>query len=78
MDINKLMDMVINNNINQSDVFKLIEMASLLDLKDEKNIRKIIREAARITGKDISKDKEDKMVELIKKKGITKDLINLI
>lgn len=78
MDINKLMDLVINNNINQSDVFKLIEMASSLDLKDEKNIRKIIREAANITKKDISKEKEDKMVELIKKKGITKDLINLI
>lgn len=78
MDINKLMDLVINNNINQSDVFKLIEMASSLDLKDEKNIRKIIREAAKITKKDIFKEKEDKMVELIKKKGITKDLINLI
>ena len=32
----------------------------------------------KITKKDISKEKEDKMVELIKKKGITKDLINLI
>lgn len=78
MDVSKLMDTIAKNNINQADVFSLIEMASNLDLKDEKNIRMLIQKGAKIAHKTISKDQEDKMVKIIISKGITPELLSFI
>ena len=78
MDINKLLDIISNNNINQKDVFSLIEIASNMNLKDEKNIRELIRRGAKIVKKSITKEQEDEMVKLIMTKGITPDLLNLL
>lgn len=65
-------------NVKKEDIIKLAKKASTQDLSDEKNIRKLIKEVARLVGKDVSKDKEEKILNAIKKDKVPKDLKNIL
>lgn len=78
MDLSKIMDLVLKNNINKDAMYEIIDQASKLDLHDEDNIRQIIKSCASLTNKEIEKEKEDKMVELVMKEGITPNLLKLL
>lgn len=78
MDINKIMNTISKSNVDQKEVFSLIEMASSMNLKDEKNIRILIQKGCKIANKSITKDQEDRMVQLIMKKGITPELLSVL
>ncbi len=65
-------------NVKKEDIIKLAKKASTQDLSDEKNIRKLIKEVARLAGKDVSKDKEEKILNAIKKDKVPKDLKNIL
>lgn len=65
-------------NVKKEDIIKLAKKASTQDLSDEKNIRKLIKEVARLAGKDVSKDKEEKILNGIKKDKVPKDLKNIL
>ena len=65
-------------NVKKEDIIKLAKQASNQDLSDEKNIRKLIKEVAKLAGKDVSKEKEEKILNAIKKDKIPKDLKNVL
>lgn len=56
---------------------KIIELATKLQqnsLKDESTLRDIIRELSNMTGKNVSKEKEDKIVDTIIKDKVPKNV----
>lgn len=65
-------------NVRKEDLMKLAKSVSSKDLNDEKNLKKLIKDVARLAGKDISKEKEDKILNAIKKDKIPKDLKNIL
>ena len=65
-------------NVKKDDIVKLAKSITGKDLNDEKNIRKLIKDVARLAGKDVSKDKEEKIINSIKKDKIPKDLKNVM
>ena len=48
-------------NVRKEDLMKLAKSVSSKDLNDEKNLKKLIKDVARLAGKDISKEKEEKI-----------------
>ena len=78
MDINSILNMLDKANINSSEVQNLIFEASSLDLSDEDNVRMLIRKSAKLANRDISSDKEDKIVSILKEKGISSDLFSYL
>ena len=78
MDINSILNMLDKANINSSEVQNLIFEASRLDLSDEDNVRMLIRKSAKLDNRDISSDKEDKIVSILKEKGISSDLFSYL
>ena len=65
-------------NVKKDDIVKLAKSITGKDLNDEKNIRKLIKDVARLAGKVVSKDKEEKIINAIKKDKIPKDLKNVM
>lgn len=54
-------------NVKKEDIIKLAKQASNQDLSDEKNIRKLIKEVAKLAGKDVSKEKRKRFSTRSKK-----------
>ena len=65
-------------SVKKEDIIKLAKKAAKEDLSVEKNIRNLIKEVAKIAGKEVSKDKEEKIINAIKKVKIPKDLKNIM
>ena len=59
-------------------MYELVGEASTLDLREEDNLRKIIRKGAMIANKTIPMEQEDRIIEILKEKGITTDLLNVL
>lgn len=78
MDFKTIIDLLSRSNINQEAMYELVGEASSLDLSDESNLRKIIQKGAIIAGKTIPLEQEDKLISLLKEKGITTDLLNIL
>ena len=78
MDFKTIIDLLSRSNINQEAMYELVGEASTLDLTDESNLRSIIRKGASIANKTISIEQEDKLIALLKEKGITTDLLNIL
>ncbi len=78
MDFNKIMDLLTKSNVNSEAISSLINEASKMDLSDEDSQRELIRMGAQVTGKKLSKEMEDKIIAIIKDKGITNDLFNYV
>ena len=47
-------------------------------MKDENNLREVIQELSRLTGKDISKEKEDKIISAVQNDKVPKDIDKMI
>lgn len=78
MDFKKIMDLISNSNIDTSRMYELIELASDLDLTDEENQRLLIRKGFELTNKDIDLDTEDQIISIIREKGITQNLFDVL
>ena len=78
MDFKTIIDLLSRSNINQEAMYELVGEASTLDLRDEANLRLIIQKGAKIAGKTIPTEQEDKLITLLKEKGITTDLLNIL
>ena len=78
MDFKTIIDLLSRSNINQEAMYELVGEASSLDLSKEENLRTIIRKGAEIANKTIPIEQEDKLIELLKEKGITTDLLKII
>ncbi len=78
MDFKTIIDLISRSNINQEAMYELVSEASSLDLNDEKNLRLIIRKGCGLANKTLSLEQEDRIVKLLKDKGITPDLFKLL
>lgn len=78
MNFGRILNMVAENNINPQDLFALVERIKSSDLKDEQNLRNIIREVSKIANRPIDKTKEDQLVKKILNDGISEDLFGMI
>lgn len=52
-------------NVNKDTIISLARRLQDGDFKNEDNLRGIIEEISLITGKEVSKEKEDKIVEMV-------------
>lgn len=52
-------------NVNKDTIVSLARKLQEGDFKNEENLRNIIEEISTITGKSVSKEKEDKIIEMI-------------
>lgn len=52
-------------NVKKEDILKLASMVQSEDLSNEQNLRSLIKSVASLANKDVSKEKEDKLVKLI-------------
>ena len=65
MNFSKVMSLISENNINPEEVLRLVDKVRRLDMKNENNVRTIIRDVSRIAKKPISREKEDMLVKKI-------------
>lgn len=61
-------------NVNKDTILSLANKLQNSDVKDEKTIRDLVKEISTITGKSVSKEKEDKIVNAVLKDNIPKNL----
>lgn len=60
--------------VNKDTIISLAKKLQQGNFKDEKTLRSIIKEISNITGKDVSKEKEDKIISVIKNDKVPKDM----
>lgn len=65
-------------NVDKDTILSLAAKLKQNDLKNEGTLREIIKELSNITGKDVSKEKEDKIINAIKTDNVPKDIDKLI
>ena len=78
MNFNKALQFITDNNIQPKAVFELVEKVKSMDLSDEANIRSVIRDVAKLAGKNIDKAVEDNIVREILKNGVNENIFNMI
>ena len=52
-------------NVSKSDIFKVADSVKDANFKDEATVRKLVRQIAMMTGRQVTKEKEDKIVQAI-------------
>ena len=80
--------MILNDNLfkkieNKTNVKKdtILDLASKLqqnNLKDEKTLREVIGQLGQMSGKQVSKEQEDKIIDAVIKDNVPKDLDKFI
>lgn len=62
-----------NANISPDEIYKVADSVKNANFSDERTVRNLIRQLAKLANKPISKEKEDKIVEAIVKNKIPMD-----
>ncbi len=62
------------SNVSKDDIMKLAKSVAGKDLNDDKVLRSLIKDVAKMAGKDVSKEKEEKIINAVKKDKIPKNL----
>ena len=65
-------------NIDKSTILNLAQKLQNSNMKDENTLREVIQELGRMTGKDVSKEKEDKIISAVVNDKIPKDIDKMI
>ncbi len=65
-------------NVNKETILSLANKLQQGDMKDENTLREVIQELGRMTGKDVSKEKEDKIISAVVNDKIPKDIDKMI
>ncbi len=60
--------------VNKETILGLAKKLQNSNMKDEKSIREVIHEISGLTGKDVTKEKEDKIVNSILKDKVPKNI----
>lgn len=64
--------------VNKETILGLANKLQKNDLKDEKTLREIIQELGRMTGKNVSEEKQQKIIDAVINDKVPKDLDNLL
>lgn len=62
-------------NIKREDIISLAKSIQGKDMNNERNLRKLIQDVAKLAGKKVSKEKEEKIIKAVKKDQV-KDNLN--
>lgn len=60
--------------VKKEDILSLARSLQNKNLKDENELRKIIKDVAKLAGRDVSKEREEKIIDAIIKDKIPKNL----
>ena len=60
-------------NVNKDTILSLAKKIQSQNMQDDNNLRDLIKDISSITGKSISKEKEDKIINTIKNNKIPND-----
>lgn len=66
-----------STGINPNDIFKVADSVKNADFSDEKTVRRLVRQLAKMANRPISKEKEDKIVKSITSNKVPADLNSL-
>ena len=61
-------------NVDKNTILSLAEKIQKSNLKDEGVLRDVIKEISTMTGREVSKEKEDKIIDTILKDNVPKDI----
>ena len=61
-------------NIDKTTIITLAEKLQNANMKDEQTLRSVISEISALTGKEVSKEKEDKIINSILKDHVPTDI----
>ena len=61
-------------NVGKDTILGLAKKLQEGNLKDENTLREVIQELSKMTGKDISKEKEEKIIKAVKNDNVPKDI----
>lgn len=64
-------------NINKETIINLANKLQKSDMNKEESIRDIIKEISTLTGKEVSPEKEEKIIEAIKNNKVPKNIDNM-
>lgn len=65
-------------NVNKETILSLAKKLQGDNLKDENKLRDLIHEIGSITGKDVPKEQEDKIIKAIVNDKVPKNLDNMV
>lgn len=61
-------------NVSKDTIIRLAKELQEKDIKNENTLRNIIGEISELTGKEVSKEKEDKIVNMVISDKVPKDI----
>ena len=61
-------------NVKKNDIINLAKSIQNKNMSDESNLRELIHTIAEMAGKEVDKDKEDKIVNAVKKNQINDEI----
>lgn len=61
-------------NVNKETIVSLARKLQNGNMKDEKTLREVIREISDMTGKEVSKEKEQKIIDSVINDKVPKDM----
>lgn len=65
-------------NVNKETIMSLASTLQNSDMKDEKVLRQLISDISKVAGKDVDKEKADKIVNAIMKDKVPKNMEDII
>ena len=61
-------------NVGKDTILNLAKKLQENKLKNENTLKEVIRELSKMTGKDISKEKEEKIINAVKNNNVPKNI----
>ena len=61
-------------SIDKNTIMNLAQKLQSSNMKDENTLREVIQEISTLTGKEVSKEKEDKIINTIVNDNVPKDI----
>lgn len=61
-------------NVNKDTIISLANKLQASNMKDEKTLREVINDLAKMTGREVSKEKEQKIIDTILNDNVPKNL----
>ncbi|MBR2833098.1 MAG: stage VI sporulation protein F [Bacilli bacterium] len=65
-------------NVNKETILSLAEKLQQNDIKNEGTLREVIEELSKMTGREVSKEKQDKIIEAVINDKVPKDIDKMI
>jgi uncharacterized protein (DUF2267 family) len=61
-------------NVDKNTILSLAKKIQNTNMKDENTLREVIQEISKMTGKEVSKEKEDKIINNILKNNVPQNI----